>query len=298
MSLRRINPTDPVALVVAWRVGAAPQGATVRISPAVQDQLRGIAVAVTGGLTAGHAYSPDTDMEDNTHLIAGRDQLLDVELLGILERGANLGEAGVQDLLERPLLCYAIVVGVEQPLIFVRKRSPVTLLRKSIIAQLLSGALNQIDPPLFAFDALVDVIIAGDEIFILNKRLFEALFKESEVVLSNIPVWVEQFTRGFPVTSTSRDILVEALRRNGFLRNKIHNILTRPYIDSLTPAQIEEKLTRYGFDTSVYMRDGEVDFTKATAPDLIRLLNEDFFVGDFSDEQYAAGSKRRVAPSA
>ena len=92
-------------------------------------------------------------------------------------------------------------------------------------------------------------------------------------------------------------MLIDHLRRNGFLRNKIHALLTHPYSDSLTPAQIEEKLTRHGFDTSVYMRDGEVDFTRTTTRDLVRPLNEDFFVGEFSDEQYAAGSKRRMNPS-
>jgi hypothetical protein len=68
-------------------------------------------------------------------------------------------------------------------------------------------------------------------------------------------------------------------------------------IDSLTPAQIEEKLTRHGFDTSVFMRDGKVDFTYTTTRDIIRLLNEDFFVVDISDDQYAAGSKRRMNTS-
>lgn len=296
MSPIRIATDDPVDLLVAWRAGSTLQGRVIRISPSIQDQLRDVAVAVAAGLMSGHEYSPDADLEDDTHLVAGRDQLLDVELLSTLERGPSLDEASETELMQRPLFCYAVLVGSGQsPLMFIRKRSPVALLRKSIVARLFSGALDQIDPPLFAFDVTFDVIVTRDKVYILNKALFEALFKESYAVLREIPVWVDRFTHRFPVTSTSRDVLIDTVRRNGFLRNKIHAILSQPYIDTLSSEQIEEKLTHHGFDVSVYMRDGEVDFTKTTTRDIIRLLNEDFFVGDFSREKYAAGSKRRMS---
>lgn len=282
------------SLVIAWGVGASVHARTIKIGGDVESTLRAAAVETASALKSGHPYAPDTDLEDDSHLVANRADLLDTELIGELERGPSLDLATEDEVRTKRISCYALVIeSATERAVYVRKRSPITLATKSIVARLIDGTLDSIDEPLFAFDKKFDVIVADEDIYILDKRNFDLMFRDSEAVLAKAPEWVDSLDSTLPLTKTSGEFLVAALRQNSTYRTKFHAMIARPYLATLTPSALKKKMKAHDLDPAVYMPGDELDFNPNTVKDLLRLLNEDLFVGDFSQEQYAAAAKRR-----
>ncbi len=295
----QIDTGGPLALVVAWRTGARVVTRLVKTRGAVEDALRQAAADTTAAMTDGHPYSPDVDIEDNTHLVAARDELLDTELVDQLEMGSSLPLATDDEVRTRPLVCYAAVIGSgDSRTVFIRKRNPVQLATKSIVARLLDGTLDHVEYPLLAFDSRYDMVLTPEWAYVLDKRQFELMFRDSEAVLSKTSTWVDELAAGIPITQETKESLVDALRRNSHYRSKFHAILRRPHIKTLTTRELRAAMRKRGLEPDKFIKRGELDFSKQNIKTLLRLLNEDLFTGDFSSEQFAAGSKRQTSSGA
>ena len=240
------------------------------------------------------AYDPDDDQDDAPYLHASRDEAWDVALLDELLRGANLPEVDRDDL-KRAFACYALAVGgSESPTLYIRKMSPVQLATKPLIGRFLDGAVTEISEPLLAFDKTFDVIITAESLYALHQKRFEGLFKDSDAVLARAEEWVHALDDRLPLASGSADYLTEVVKRNSVVRRKLTSVLKRPYLSSLTEEMLREKMRSHGFDEAALLDDGKLTFTADTTRELLWLLNQDVYSGDFSGETFAAGSKRRI----
>lgn len=282
-------------LVVAWSTGADYAGAHLAVGGDLAARLLEFAKVASADLSNGHPYAPDVDMEDSTHLVAERSDLQDTLLLQTVEQGADLPLATEKDIADRSLTCYALVVGSgTSKVTLIRKRSPIALGSKALVGRFLSGEVTEVTEPLFAFDKTFDLIVTGDKVLILNKSGFDSLFRHSAVVLAQTPDWVTELAAHLPLAPGSDALLNEALQRNQFHRNKFQAILKRPHIQKLTPADVEASMKRHGLDPKVLMPGGELVFdTPENTKQILNLLNEDLFKGEFSGDEFAAGSKRR-----
>jgi hypothetical protein len=296
MSADTVTLAGTGQLVVAWSAGAAYAGAHLAVGGDLADRLLEFAQQASGGLSNGHPYAPDVDMEDSTHLVAERADLQDTLLLQTVELGADLPLATEKDIAERSLTCYALVVGAgDAKVTFIRKRTPVALGSKALVGRFLSGEVTKVTEPLLAFDKVFDLIVTSEKVLILNKNGFDSLFRHSAVVLAKTPEWVSELAGHLPLAPGSDVVLNEALQRNQFHRNKFQAILKRPHIEKLTPADVEASMKRHGLDPQVLMPGGQLVFdTPENTKQILNLLNEDLFKGEFSGDEFAAGSKRRV----
>jgi hypothetical protein len=77
------------------------------------------------------------------------------------------------------------------------------------------------------------------------------------------------------------------------MRRKVLGILKSKYLATLTPDVLRAKMRERGLDANVLMSGDELVITKETERDVLLLLNEDLWTGDFSGEQYAAARKAR-----
>jgi hypothetical protein len=287
---------ESLTLVIMWRTGPRTHARTVKIGGSVSAKLRDYAGKVSEGVAdnAGLTYDPDQILEDAHHSIAPRGEAWDTELLTEIEKGSSLENAVAADF-RRSLLGYALVVSTPgAQTIYVRKSNPVVLARKPFVAQLVDDTLSKIDKVLFAFDEWFDVVITSDQIVVLNQKNFELLFKESEAVLAKAPEWVAQLAAVLPFTPGSREVFADSLKTNSFYRQKLHSILRRPYVSELTPELLRERMSNHGLDVERLMPNGELNFTPENTKELLRLLNEDYFQGDFSHERFAASAKQRI----
>ena len=289
---------DAATLVVAWRAGRIAACRVVKAGGEVIAVLRGYAKdslrLVQEG--QGRQYNPDDIQEaEDTYLSANQDELLDTALLAQIKLGASLPQITLDELRKKRLALYALLVGSDPTsrLIFIRKRNPVSLATKGLLA-FFDETLVRITQPILAFDPTFDVMLYSNEAWIFNQQNFEALFKESEAVLARTEKWVEDLAEVLPIAAGGKPYLAGRLRQNSIMRRKVQSILRSSYLPKLTPGALAKSMARHGLDPSKLMVNGELLFTKDTETDMLLLLNEDLWTGDFSGDQYAAGRKGRI----
>lgn len=60
----------------------------------------------------------------------------------------------------------------------------------------------------------------------------------------------------------------------------------------MTPQTLKDEINRHGYDVEELMDGDKLRVTESNVKVVLQLLNEDLFTGGFSQERYAAGSKR------
>jgi hypothetical protein len=206
--------------------------------------------------------------------------------------------ATLDDLRKRTLAFYALIVGdaSSDRRLYVKRGNPVKLGDKGLVG-IFDDTLTRVTNPVFAFSPSFDVAITFEGVWALDQKNFEGLFKESEAVLAKTGEWIEALSTALPIADEGKEEFGLRLRQNSLLRRKIQSVLRSPHLSTLTVAKLKRRMISRGLDPSRLVSDGKLIFNRETERDLLQLLNEDLFTGDFSGEQYAAGRKaKRVEP--
>jgi Domain of unknown function (DUF4868) len=290
-----IDMDASATLIVAWRSGRQAYARVLKAGGDVIEVLRSYAKESLQKVTQdrGRQYNPDDEQEDeDSYLSANQDELFDTALLAQIKRGSSLPLVSPDDLRRRSLALYALLVGntPESRAIFVRRNNPVKLASKGLVA-IFDQTLTRVTEPVLAFDSGFDLMLYSDEVWIFNQRNFEALFKESAAVLAQTAAWVDKLAQALPIADEGRQWLATRLRQNSVMRRKVQSILRSDYLSMLTPETLTKKMTEHGLDPARLIINGVLIFNKDTETDMLRLLNEDLWTGDFSGDQYAATRK-------
>jgi hypothetical protein len=297
MTATQVGTGGAATLLVAWRTTRRVHGHVVRAGTDVIEELRRSAVEsaelIAGG--PGRPYTPDDEQGDAPFLTVERDELLDTDVVDVLTTGASLPLAAIPEL-RRTLAFYALLLGNDpnRRSAFIKKGNPVKLADKGLIA-IFDQTLTRVTQPILSFSPTFDVVIAPEGVWAFDQKNFEGLFKETDVVLAKTDEWVEELSVELPIAEYSKKEFAERLRSNSVLRRKVQSILRNPHFKNLTPAVIRHTMKAHGLDPDRLMPDGELVFDKETEKDVLHLLNEDLFTGDFSGQHYAASRKARRA---
>lgn len=290
-----IDMHGAATLMVAWRSGYNAEGRVVRAGGAVIEALREYAIEsirlVSDG--DGRPYNPDDEQDDEcAYLYAGHDELLDTALLEQIQLGASLPSATAGEIRGRKLALYGLLIGNDPKsrAAFIRKTNPVSLATKGLVA-IFNETLDRVEQPIFAFDRFFDVILWRDAVWIISQKNFEALFKESEVVLAKTERWVNELGENMPISEDGKVWLAERLRQNSVMRRKIQSILRSPYLAKLTVEDLRRQMPEHGLNPDDLIVNDMLVFNKDTEKSALLLLNEDLWTGDFSGSQYAAARK-------
>lgn len=290
-----IDIQGATTLIVAWRSGRNAIGRTVKAGGTVTETLRGYAAESLRyiGDGDGREYNPDDEQEEEcAYLYAGHDELLDTAMLDEIEKGASLPLATIDEVRDRRLALYGLLIGNDpnSRTVFIRKTNPVSLATKGLVA-IFDQTLYRIEQPILAFDNNFDVIISGDAVWILSQRNFEALFKESEAVLAKAEKWVDELGKHLPISQDAKSWLGARLRQNSVMRRKVQSILRSPYLAKLTIEELRRRMPEHGLNPDELIVDDMLVFNRETEKSALLLLNEDLWTGDFSGSQYAATRK-------
>ena len=283
-------------LVVAWASGKSYIARWVKMSNDVAGSLRSYAGEAVAGLKDPAPYAPDSDLEDNSHMEAPRDESIDTALIAELSKGASLERATEHELRTKQLTCHALVVDGDAGIVlFVRReRTPIQLARKSLLATLFNDTLGELESPLFAFDNRYDAIITAEKVYVLDKNAFERLFKDSPAVLAKTKDWIKEVSAVVPFAEGSAEELDKILKRNSVLRNKFLAVQGKSYLTKITPDGLRAEMVKYGLEPAELMDGDALKVTSQNAKHILRLLNEDLFSGGFSQQHYAASNKRSL----
>lgn len=289
-----VTTSGSATLVIVWRAGRAAGGRVVKAGGEVVAVLREFAAraAATVAAGGGRHYDPDQEQDEAPFVELDPADLLDNVLLEQIRRGASLPLVTPSELRAHPPALYALLVGDDPAArtAFIRARSPLRLASAGLIT-VLDQTLTRVEQPVLAFDEDFDVIVGPEQAWALNQSNFERLFRESEAVLARTGEWVDQLAEVLPLAQESREFLTGRLRHNSVLRRKILSVLRKPYLPSLTVHHIAAAATHHHIDPCSLITGDELLVTADNERDLLHLLNEDLFVGDFSGSEYAAGRK-------
>jgi hypothetical protein len=95
------------------------------------------------------------------------------------------------------------------------------------------------------------------------------------------------------MSDESTEWLAKRLRETSVMRRRVQSILRSGYLHLLTPEVLRAKMEERGLDPQKLMDDNGLVINKETERDILLLLNEDLWTGDFSGGQYAASRKAR-----
>jgi hypothetical protein len=288
-----------VALVVAWREKEAFRFGQVDTAGDVTGYLRDLVNRFerqVRGLQS-RPYSIEADLESSEYFTADlEDRAEEAALRSQIITVDAMEQVGSNDLPEKPITFYAIVVGnrVADRRAYVRKTNPMKVVKPGWLFFEFGETLKTIANPVFVLESEFDLVLRSETIDIFSPKVFELLFYALTGVDASIRTWVRNVARSLPMSAATLDLLSNACRTKPRLRRRLHAIKQRGHLGDVTIAKFRQELRRLNYPTARFIRNGELSADPSDYGLLLQILNEDIFHGGFTDDEFAAERKTPV----
>jgi len=220
----------------------------------------------------------------------------DPQVRDLLRRASGLDRLPAEHLRRFAFSFYAAVVGSDpgRRTAFVRKKNPAKVLNRGGLVFSYGDRLTEVTDPLMLLDDRFDLVVAEDGLAVLDQDVFESLFRDVEVLAERYPVYAKAFET-LQLDGSQVEILVERCRRDPRLGNRLRQIYESGHLaaGNVTVKQVMKEIDRLELPRDRLLRDGKLDFSGADASTILKLLNDDLFIGGLSKVPYEAGSKAR-----
>lgn len=240
-------------------------------------------------------YWPDANLQAGEYYDVARDEVQDsLGVLELLDAGADTTLLSAEDIQGR-LLFYSVIVGADpgRRVAFVSKSNPARQLGKGIWLTRLtpqSDTLTTVDTPLFLFEDRVDLIIGPERILILNQAAFEQWFRESPAIGEHIDRWIGGISEHLPLADDGVDRLRARAETNFRIRRLLRNISERGHLRDVGLDRIRQHIANQGLDEGLLIRGDELLLPDDPST-LLKLLNEDLFLGGLTDMPFVSDNK-------
>jgi len=220
----------------------------------------------------------------------------DPEVRKLLRSAAGLPPLPAKALSGQPFQFYAVVIGdiPELRSAFVRKHGPTTGLGKGRLLFAHGGRLTRVSEPLLALDPSFDLVVTPEGIAAISQSAFDNLFRDAATLVARYPHWATAFaTLGLDDGDT--EVLVQRCRRDGRLATRLRQIYESGHLEAgkVTITAVLAQADELGIDRATISAKGRLDFAKPDVATLLKLLNDDIFIGGLSKVRFEAGSKAR-----
>ena len=292
---RNINLRGTVTLVAGWRVGTKISIGRLEITRTIADHFRMICEAHLDALSekVPRPYWPDTDLEPSEEYLYMDLSAMDSESpVLIAHRSIHLADPITPTSLPtRSLLFYSIVFSTGP--MFLRKVNSYQSLSSGKKFMRLQDTLTEIDDPVFAFDDRIDLVLNDYQIIISNVTAFEQLFRDELALTAHIGHYAAVLASQVALTPQSRMTLMAECARRVRLRRRLEAIYQSGHLNGVLVSTISHVAMTHGLAVSAIVKNGQVDINPSNVDDVLKLLNDDFFVGDLSLDQFVADKKMR-----
>lgn len=288
---------DPtLTLLVARRRLDHVDGGMVNVLDEALDALRQLTRDAMDGLDELEArrYDPDAQLEDGQFFAIDRADVHDsFGVLELLDRGPDAELWSVDDLAHKPLLFYALVVGrnPEARTAFVAKSNPARTAHRGLPLTPRRGSLANIGTPVFIFEDRVDLIVNATRMAVLNQLAFEQWFRDTPILRRRVGAWIGNIAQRLPISGDGARQLAEHCRTNSRLRRVLYSIEARGHLATVTLPQVREHIAGQGLDEAALIRTDKLVFDEADPATLLKLLNEDLFLGGLTRTPFVVDRK-------
>lgn len=290
-----VNTAGNVTLVVARRSGKNLKGNRVSLHQDVAGELRKVCkttLAIFKTKTP-KAFDPDLDIESDQFLTAA-DEIVDVDasVRKLVEGESSLPFLAADQLPNQGFLFYAVIVGpVDDRCAFIRKYNPRQVAKAGKFWAVFGDDLRKLDEPIFVFDARCDMVLTKEGIAALNQSAFTQIFRDLSVMTERLPVYVNHITSHLPMAGDGGVRFLAKCVQNSRVANRARSIFERGHLKNVTMDNVIAEIKKQKLDESKLVKKGQLVFDDAEPYTLLKLLNEDLFIGGLSSTPYEAGSK-------
>lgn len=284
-----------VTLIVARRSGKSLKGHRVSLHQDVAAELRRVCnstLETFKGRTA-KPFDPDIDIDSDQYLTAA-DAVVDIDasVRKLVDGESGLPFLSADQLPKQGFLFYAVLVGpAEHRNAFIRKYNPRQVAQAGKFWAVFGDGLRRLDEPIFVFDSRFDMVLTEDGIAALNQSAFAQIFRDLSVMTDRLPVYVEHITSELPMADDGATRFLAKCVQNSRVANRARSIFERGHLKDVTMAEVKTEIKKQKLDESKLIKDGQLIFDDSDPYTLLKLLNEDLFIGGLSSTAYEAGSK-------
>jgi hypothetical protein len=325
-----VDTAGDLTLVVTRRSGSNLMGYKVEVAKDAQGAIRDVCTATVARLTElqRRDYEPSLSINASTEYLAVPDMLLhrsqippkptaaprrsrphppapdpgpatvetDPQVRALLRDASGLDRLPAEDLARFDYQFYAAVVGSDpvRRTAFVRKTNPASVVRRGRLLFSYGERLTRVTDPLLLLDDRFDLIVLDQGIVVLHQLTFDLLFRDTEALAARYPVYAGAFsTLGLGDEQVA--VLVDHCRRDTRLGGRLRQIYESGHLaaGSVTVKDVDAQIKSLGLDRSRFFVQGKLDFSGPDATTLLKLLNDDLFIGGLSKVIFEAGSKSR-----
>jgi len=193
--------------------------------------------------------------------------------------------------LDTSIQLYAVVVGNDDRIVFVRRVDPVVHHKAGRFLAIGSERLKEVTEPTFTFSSRFDLILAPGWAIVLNQSAFELLFRDIGLVERHIDEWVSGITEHIAMEPASVHALRDAATRDSRMWRRLREIKRRGHLSSVSLKQVRAYAKRVGIDPDSVVKDKQLVFDPTERFSFLHLLNEDLYQGELTDTTFEAQRK-------
>ena len=153
--------------------------------------------------------------------------------------GASDGESDASG--KKKIVVYTLrcrVTSKDAWAVFLNKADPWLSSRSAgVIAFFGQEGLRVADLPVFQFRPVFDLMIAGGAVIAAGYTTFDQLSDRWRLAAA-VDELVKRLPKNLPLSASSAESLKVAARRSARVRNRLRVVLSKKYLDALTPAAI------------------------------------------------------------
>lgn len=300
-----ISATDPITLAVGWTVGKNTKIRQVLLGDDVAGEFYRIAQETVENMREREAadWTPDADLTPETYLIFPAHEVNEFprltsdhdgkSFLGVLSQAERLEAINPKHLPTGDISFYAIALGEPgSRAVFIRRSNPRRGLKRGKIYGTLGDSLQRVEDPIFAFDEWVDLVLLGDNLYVLSQTVFAAFFRDQESLAKKIPEWIDQLAEHVPLAGNSRDCLQRKVSRDSRMKARLEAIVRRNHLPNVSPDTLRTAMEDNELDPQRLLdEEGNLVLEDDDIAPVLYLLNEDLFTGSLTSVGFRADKK-------
>lgn len=154
--------------------------------------------------------------------------------------------------------------------------------------------LVNVSEPLFQFATSFDIIALTSTFAVSDQRAFELLFRDINAMRSRYPVWAKGLAKALSLSTAQRDILAQQCSISPAVASQVRRLYERKRRIKTTAADLAGAMLTQQVDTYGCL-DGDEWALQTLQPaqlvDVLKFVNEDFYLGPLSSDPYEAVGK-------
>lgn len=259
------------------------------------EALRSTCRRVRQSIESGDSkdYVGTAELEDREFfLILDEGTLREISIFDAMAQKAGALPMLRPSALDSRTVMYCASLGEHMPrTLFIKKVDPRLNYKTGRFLAIGREELTVVNEPAFSFAPDFDIIIGLGWAIVLNQRSFELLFRDIGIVEAHVESWISGITDYLPMTERSIAELKRVALRDSRTWRRLKEIKYRSHLSRVDVHDIARYAYDVGLDPQKLIVDGKLIFDPSERFEILKLLNEDVYLGNLTDQRYEAQRK-------